>query len=152
MWNVACIRLCFYYETYAVSAVRRLPSPLGCRRRPLVHLNMTSSTGKALSSTSITSHFQNAIPIRRNTNVDRKSHHYFGQRMIDLANHNSPSSVDLPTEKKYLHRETTWSIPATTGSTPHVSTVFRHYDAKKKIRSVYLWYTAASDASPLKLQ
>ena len=36
--------------------------------------------------------------------MDRESHHLFGQRMIVLANHISPS-VDLPTDKEYLHRE-----------------------------------------------
>ena len=58
--------------------------------------------------------FQNAIPIRGNTNIDRKSHHLFGQRMIVLANHTSPS-VDLPTEKKYSHREIVLSLPVKTG-------------------------------------
>ena len=58
---------------------------------------------KSMSKTSL-GFFQNLIPIKGNTNIDRKRHHLFGQRMIVLANHTSPS-VDLPTEKKYSHRE-----------------------------------------------
>ena len=48
--------------------------------------------------------FQNAILIRWSTNIDRKSHHLFGWRMIVLASHTSPS-VDLPPGQKFLHRD-----------------------------------------------